>query len=50
MQISNTGAPQAIEADLRGSEMFCLFPSLLSCAWTSWLFSIISFFIWLSKS
>ena len=50
MQISNTVAPQAIEADLRGSENVIFFSSPSGSAWTSSLFSIISFLIWFSRS
>lgn len=45
METSNTVAPQAIEEDFRGSDKGSLFPSLLGSERTSWLFSIISFFI-----
>jgi hypothetical protein len=34
MLTSNIFAPQAIEADLRGSEIISVFASLLSCAQT----------------
>jgi hypothetical protein len=50
METSKTLAPQAMEADFRGSDEGDLLSSKLVNAWTSWLFSISSFLIWFSKS
>ncbi len=43
-------SPQATEADNRGSEIGILSSSKFGWAWTSRLFSIISFFMWFSSS
>jgi len=50
METSKTLAPQAMDADFRGSDEGDLLSSELVDAWTSWLFSISSLLIWFSKS